>query len=29
MSNGVGEMSGSKPDLVKVWVEATRQYGVY
>jgi len=29
MSTGVGEMSGSKPDLVKAWVEATREYGVY
>jgi hypothetical protein len=29
MSVGVGEMSGSKPELVKAWVEATRQYGVY
>ena len=29
MSTGVGEMSGSKPELVKVWVEATRRYGLY
>lgn len=29
MSTGVGEMSGSKPELVKIWVEATRQYGAY
>jgi hypothetical protein len=29
MSVGVGEMSGSKPELVKAWVEATREYGVY
>lgn len=29
MSTGVGEMSGSKPDLVKAWVEATWEYGRY
>jgi hypothetical protein len=29
MSTGVGEMSGSKPELVKAWVDATRQYGAY
>jgi hypothetical protein len=29
MSTGVGEMSGCKPGLVKAWVEATREYGVY
>ena len=29
MSTGVGEMSGSKPELVKAWVDATRQYGTY
>jgi uroporphyrinogen-III decarboxylase len=29
MSTGVGEMSGSKPELVKAWVEATREYGKY
>jgi uroporphyrinogen-III decarboxylase len=29
MSVGVGEMEGCKPDLVKVWVEATKEYGVY
>ena len=29
MSTGVGEMSGSKPDLVKAWVEATHEYGRY
>ena len=29
MSTGVGEMSGSKPGLVKAWVEAAREYGAY
>ena len=29
MSTGVGEMSGSKPELVKAWVEATHEYGEY
>ncbi len=29
MCTGVGEMSGSKPENVKAWIEATRQYGVY
>jgi uroporphyrinogen-III decarboxylase len=29
MSTGVGEMSGSVPVLVKAWVEATREFGVY
>ncbi len=29
MSTGVGELSGSKPALVKAWVEATREYGGY
>jgi uroporphyrinogen-III decarboxylase len=29
MSTGVGEMSGSVPGLVKTWVEATREFGVY
>jgi hypothetical protein len=29
MSTGVGELSGSKPGLVKAWVEATREYGRY
>jgi hypothetical protein len=29
MSTGVGELSGSKPSLVKAWVEATREYGRY
>ncbi|HEX9115231.1 MAG TPA: uroporphyrinogen decarboxylase family protein, partial [Anaerolineae bacterium] len=29
MSTGVGEMEGSKPELVKAWVEATHEFGVY
>jgi hypothetical protein len=29
MSTGVGEMSGSKPENVKAWVEATREFGAY
>ena len=29
MSVGVGEMKGCRPDLVKVWVESTNEYGVY
>ena len=29
MSVGVGEMEGCRPDLVKVWVDATKEYGVY
>jgi len=29
MCTSVGEMSTCKPELVKVWVEATREYGVY
>ncbi len=29
MSTPVSEMEGSKPELVKAWVEATREYGAY
>jgi uroporphyrinogen-III decarboxylase len=29
MTTGVGEMEGCKPELVKVWVDATKEYGVY
>ncbi len=29
MTTGVGEMEGCKPELVKVWVETTKEYGVY
>ena len=29
MSVGVGEMEGCRPDLVKVWVDSTKEFGVY
>ena len=29
MCTGVGEMSGSRPELVQEWVAATRKYGAY
>lgn len=29
MSVGVGEMEGCKPELVKVWIETTKEFGVY
>jgi uroporphyrinogen-III decarboxylase len=29
MSVGVEEMEGYRPDLVKVWVDATKEFGVY
>ena len=29
MTTGVGEMEGCKPDFVKVWVDTTKEYGVY
>ena len=29
MSTGVGEMTGSDPELVRVWAESTREFGVY
>lgn len=29
MTTGIGEMEGCRPDLVKVWVDATKEYGVY
>jgi hypothetical protein len=29
MSTTVGEMEGCKPDLVKAWVDATKEFGVY
>jgi len=29
MSVGVGEMEGCRPELVKAWVEATKEFGVY
>jgi uroporphyrinogen-III decarboxylase len=29
MTTGVGEMEGCKPELVKVWVDTTKEYGTY
>lgn len=29
MTTGVGEMEGCNPDLVKVWVDTTKEFGVY
>jgi uroporphyrinogen-III decarboxylase len=29
ISTGVGEMEGCQPELVKVWVETTKEFGVY
>ncbi len=29
MSNGIGELEGSNPELVKAWVLATKEYGTY
>jgi hypothetical protein len=29
MTTTIGEMEGSNPDLVKVWVDTTKEYGVY
>lgn len=29
MTTGVGEMEGSRPELVKVWVDTTKEYGLY
>ncbi len=29
MSTAVGELAGSDPDLVRVWVDATREFGTY
>jgi uroporphyrinogen-III decarboxylase len=29
MTTGIGEMEGCRPDLVKVWVDSTKEYGVY
>ena len=29
MTTGIGEMEGCKPELVKVWVDTTKEYGVY
>jgi uroporphyrinogen-III decarboxylase len=29
MTTGAGEMEGCRPELVKVWVETTKEFGVY
>jgi uroporphyrinogen-III decarboxylase len=29
MSTGIGEMEGCKPELVKIWVDATKECGMY
>jgi len=29
MTTGIGEMEGCKPELVKAWVDATHEFGVY
>ena len=29
MSTGIGEMEGCKPELVKAWAEATKEFGTY
>jgi len=29
MSTGIGEMEGCKPELVQVWVDAAKEFGVY
>jgi len=29
MSTDIGEMEGCRPDLIQVWVDATREFGVY
>jgi uroporphyrinogen-III decarboxylase len=29
MCTGVGEMGGSRPELVRAWVDATKEFGVY
>lgn len=29
MCTAIGEMEGSKPELVRAWVDATREFGVY
>jgi uroporphyrinogen-III decarboxylase len=29
MSTGVGELEGCKPELVRAWIDATREFGVY
>jgi uroporphyrinogen-III decarboxylase len=29
MTTGIGEMEGCKPELVKVWVDSTKEFGMY
>jgi uroporphyrinogen-III decarboxylase len=29
MTTGIGEMEGCQPELVKVWVDTTKEYGIY
>jgi len=29
MSTGIGELEGCQPELVKAWMDATREFGVY
>jgi hypothetical protein len=29
MTTGIGEMEGSRPELVKTWVDTTKEYGIY
>jgi hypothetical protein len=29
MSTGIGEMKGCEPELVKIGVDSTKEYGVY
>jgi uroporphyrinogen-III decarboxylase len=29
MSTNIGELDGAKPELVKTWVDATKEFGVY
>jgi uroporphyrinogen-III decarboxylase len=29
MTTGIGEMEGCQPELVKVWVDSTKEFGVY
>ena len=29
MGTGIGELEGSKPELIKAWVEATKEFGAY
>jgi hypothetical protein len=29
MGTAVGEMEGCKPELIKIWIDTTKGYGVY